>query len=46
MQIQLNKMHIIAPFRAETIINQTTNPTMSVNDVNSATSAVTTNKMH
>ncbi|MBR9535959.1 DUF1542 domain-containing protein, partial [Staphylococcus aureus] len=29
---------------AETIINQTTNPTMSVNDVNSATSAVTTNK--
>ena len=28
---------------AETIINQT-NPTMSVNDVNSATSAVTTNK--
>lgn len=29
---------------AETIINQTANPTMSVNDVNSATSAVTTNK--
>ncbi len=29
---------------AETIINQSTNPTMSVNDVNSATSAVTTNK--
>lgn len=29
---------------AETIINQTTNPTMSVDDVNRATSAVTTNK--
>ncbi len=29
---------------AETIINQSTNPTMSVNDVSSATSAVTTNK--
>lgn len=29
---------------AETIINQSTNPPMSVNDVNSATSAVTTNK--
>lgn len=29
---------------AETIINQTANPTMSVNDVNSATSDVTTNK--
>lgn len=29
---------------AETIINQSTNPTMSVNDVNNATSAVTTNK--
>ncbi|WP_103144054.1 hyperosmolarity resistance protein Ebh [Staphylococcus aureus] len=29
---------------AETIINQTANTTMSVNDVNSATSAVTTNK--
>lgn len=29
---------------AETIINQTTNPTMSVDDVNRATSAVTSNK--
>lgn len=29
---------------AETIINQTANPTMSVDDVNRATSAVTTNK--
>ncbi|HDF0780266.1 TPA: hyperosmolarity resistance protein Ebh, partial [Staphylococcus aureus] len=29
---------------AETIINQSTNPTMSVDDVNRATSAVTTNK--
>ncbi|WRN67603.1 FIVAR domain-containing protein [Staphylococcus aureus] len=29
---------------AETIINQTTTPTMSVDDVNRATSAVTTNK--
>ncbi len=38
-------MHIIsAVSSAETIINQTTNPTMSVDDVNRATSAVTTNK--
>lgn len=47
MQIQLNKnAYNSAVSSAETIINQTTNPTMSVNDVNSATSAVTTNKMH
>ncbi len=45
MQIQLNKMHITVRFQsAETIINQTTNPTMSVDDVNRATSAVTSNK--